>query len=65
MNTRTDAVKLRDKSGRKKVTFPAGKTIALTDEVIIRNEKKAFEQKKEEYIKKFESKYIALLNGEV
>ena len=59
------AIKRQDEPGRRKVIVPSSKTVALTDEAIIRMEMKSYELKKEEYIKKFEGKYIALLGGDV
>jgi hypothetical protein len=50
---------------KSKLVIPSRKSIALTDEAIIRREMKIYEDKKEECIEKYEGKYIALLNGEL
>src|SRR4051794_38882510 len=51
------------KSG--KVITPSRKSIELADEAIIRREMKVYEDNKEEYLEKYEGKYIAMLNGVV
>jgi len=59
------ALKNQDLPGKTKGVTPSSKTVALTDEAIIRKEMKAYEEKKEEYLEKYEGKYIALLNGKL
>jgi len=65
MNTRTAAIDQQAKSGRRKITSPPAKAIALTDEDIILGEMKLYDQNKAEYLTKFEGKYITMLNGTV
>jgi len=65
MNSRAAAINVTSKQGREKATPSSSKTIALTDEAIIRREMKWYEEKKEDYLKNYEGKYIALLNGEL
>ena len=63
LNIMIGTLKNQDVPRRTKVIVPSSKTVALTDEAIIRKEMKAYNEKKEEYLKKYEGKYIALLNG--
>ncbi len=50
---------------RRKSVVLSQKDIELIDEATIRREMKWYEEKKEEYLQKYEGKYIALLNGEL
>ena len=55
----------KNESKRGKSAILSEKEIELIDEATIRREMKWYEEKKDEYLQKYEGKYIALLNGEL